>query len=37
MDKEFVEEAGIDVPTDLKTEVDDVTINDWICNGYILR
>ena len=37
MDKDFVEEAGIDIPTDLKTELDEVQINAWICNGHILR
>ena len=37
MDKDFVEETGIDIPTDLKTELDEVQINAWICNGHILR
>ncbi len=37
MDKQLVEEAGLDIPEDFKTELDEVQVNVWICNGQILR
>ena len=29
MDKAFVEEVGIDIPTDFKSDLDEVQINAW--------
>jgi len=37
MDKHFVEETGIEMPESIDTELDEVQINAWICNGHILR
>tara|TARA_R100001369_G_scaffold91699_1_gene133743 strand:+ start:157 stop:2277 length:2121 start_codon:yes stop_codon:yes gene_type:complete len=37
MDKNFVEEAGIDIPEGFDSELDEVQINAWVCNGHILR
>jgi len=37
MDKHFVEETGIEMPENIDTELDEVQINAWICNGHILR
>jgi len=37
MDKNLVEEAGIELPDDIKDELDEVQINAWVSNGYILR
>ena len=37
MDKNLVEQAGIEIPSDFKTELDEVQINAWISNGHILR
>ena len=37
MDKHFVEETGIEMPENIDTDLDEVQINAWICNGHILR
>ena len=37
MDKNLVEEAGIELPDSIKDDLDEVQINAWISNGYILR
>jgi hypothetical protein len=37
MDKNLVEEAGIELPDDIKDDLDEVQINAWVSNGYILR
>ena len=37
MDKNFVEEAGIEIPDSFDSELDEVQINAWVCNGHILR
>ena len=37
MDKALVEEAGLDIPDDFKSDLDEVQINAWVCNGHILR
>ena len=37
MDKNFVEESGMDIPDGFDSELDEVQINAWVCNGHILR
>ena len=37
MDKSFVEEAGIEIPDEIDSELDEVQINAWVSNGHILR
>jgi hypothetical protein len=37
MDKNFVEEAGIEIPESIENDLDEVQINAWISNGHILR
>ncbi len=37
MDKQFVEEAGIELPDDIDDDLDEVQINAWVSNGHILR
>ena len=37
MDKSFVEEAGIEIPDDIDSDLDEVQINAWVSNGHILR
>jgi hypothetical protein len=37
MDKQFVEEAGIEIPDDIDDDLDEVQINAWVSNGHILR
>ena len=37
MDKNFVEESGMEIPDGFDSELDEVQINAWVCNGHILR
>jgi len=37
MDKYLVEEAGMEMPEGLDSELDEVQVNAWISNGHILR
>ena len=37
MDKNFVEEAGIEIPDSIQDDLDEVQINAWVSNGHILR
>ena len=37
MDKNFVEESGMEIPDGFDSDLDEVQINAWVCNGHILR
>ena len=37
IDKTLVEEAGMEMPDDISSELDEVQINAWVSNGQILR
>ena len=36
VDKEVIEDQGVDIPKDLK-DADQLSVNIWICNGQVLR